>query len=133
MKERLNDFGLLILRLGFGLGMAYHGYGKVFVYHDVFVSGLTSMGFPAPALFAWLATLSEFIGGICLVLGLCTRTAAYFIACTMAVAAFTALAGKTFEEKELALAFLFASLALAFTGCGRFALDRLCCRCDAKP
>ena len=133
MKDKLMDFGLLVLRLGFGLGIAYHGYGKVFGgWMEKFISGVAEMGFPAPVFFAWAAALSEFAGGLLIAAGIFTRPAAYFVAVTMIVAAFGRHGADPFEKKELALAFLFASLALALTGPGRFSLGCLCCRCEEK-
>src|SRR3989338_5873123 len=88
-KECMTDIGLLWLRVLTGLGMAYHGYGKVFGGSmDKMTEGVAAMGFPAPEFFAWAAALSEFAGGILLVLGLFTRPAALFILITMAVAVF---------------------------------------------
>jgi len=133
MKDKLRDFGLLVLRLGFGLGIAYHGYGKVFGgWMEKFIGGVAEMGFPAPAFFAWAAALSEFAGGLLLAAGLFTRPAAYFVAVTMAVAAFGRHGADPFEKKELALAFLFASLAIALTGPGRYSLRCLFCKCEEK-
>jgi len=126
MKEAVPGLGLLILRLAFGLGIARHGYGKVFE------GGATSMvetvgklGFPAPLLFAWAAALSEFAGGLLVALGLATRVAALFIAATMGTAAFVFHAQDPLARKELALAYLASSLALLCTGPGPFSLDRL--------
>lgn len=129
MKERLVDFGLLLLRLGFGFGIAYHGYGKVFGgWMEKFTAGVASMGFPAPAFFAWMAALGEFAGGLMIAAGLFTRLNAYWVACVMGVAAFVRLGADPFDKKELALCYLVVSLALALTGGGRFALERLCCK-----
>ncbi len=133
MSDKLRDFGLLVLRLGFGLGIAYHGYGKIFGGRmEKFIGGVAELGFPAPEFFAWAAASSEFAGGLLIAAGLFTRPAAYFVAVTMLVAAFGRHAADPFERKELALAFLFASLAIALTGPGRFALDCLFCRCKEK-
>ena len=83
------DEGLFLLRLGFGLGIAYHGYGKIFGgYMGKFAMGVAALGIPFPEFFAWAAALSEFVGGLLLVLGLLTRPAAFFIMSTMLVAVF---------------------------------------------
>ena len=127
MNRSLTDWGLLWLRIFVGLGMAYHGYGKIFGgYQHMLADGLTSMGFPAPTLFAWLASLSEFAGGILLMLGLFTRPVAFFIAFTMAIAAFMAHANDPLEKKEMALAYLVTSVALMLTGAGKFSIDQRC-------
>lgn len=117
------DAGLLVLRLMAGLSMAFaHGLSKV---KDpaMVVKGADSLGFPAPTLFGWAAALSEFLGGILLAVGLFTRPAGFFVACTMATAAFMAHARDPFARKEMALLYLAISVALLLTGSGRFGLD----------
>ncbi len=117
------DTGLLILRVAFGAGMVYHGYGKVTGDLSKFAEGVAALGFPLPLFFAWAAALSEFLGGLFLMAGLLTRPSAAFIAFTMAVAAFGRHAADPFQKKELALAYLFAALCLIFTGPGRHSAD----------
>jgi putative oxidoreductase len=125
------DLGLLWLRLMMGLGMAYHGYGKVFGgYMPKVIEGVGGLGFPAPTFFAWAASLSELVGGLLIALGLGTRIAAFFVAFTMAVAAFRAHANDPFQVKELALAYLVISIAFMLTGPGAYSLDRRLCRKD---
>ena len=124
MKEVLRNGGLLWLRALAGTGIAYHGYGKVFGGHlGQFSEGVAAMGFPMPEFFAWAAALSEFAGGICLVLGLGTRIAAAFVFATMSVAVFKAHAADPFKVKELALAYWTMSGALAFLGGGCWSVD----------
>lgn len=109
-----------------GLGMAYHGYGKIFGGNiEGFAEGVAALGFPAPLLFAWLAALAEFLGGIFIALGLLTRPAASIVFITMGVAAFMRHGADPFKVKELALLYLVMSGALIFTGSGKFGLDNL--------
>jgi putative oxidoreductase len=120
----LADAGLLVLRLFTGLSLAFaHGLGKL-PPSAGFVETVGEMGFPVPVFFAWCAALAEFGGGLCLALGLLTRPAAFFVAFTMAVAAFVRQAGDPFTDKEKALLFLVIALALLLTGSGRYGLDR---------
>lgn len=122
--SRATDLGLLILRLGVGLSLAFaHGLGKL-PPKPGFVDGVAEMGFPLPALFAWAAGLSEFVGGLLLALGLLTRPAAFFVACTMAVAFFIRHGDDPFADAEKALVYLVVALALMVAGAGRYALDR---------
>ena len=126
LEECKADIGLLWLRLFTGLGIATHGYGKVFGGHmDKMVEGVAAMGFPAPGFFAWAAALSEFAGGILLALGLFTCPAALFIFITMAVAVFIKHGGDPLKVKELALAYLVASGAIKLLGPGKFSLDNI--------
>lgn len=125
-QSTLMDAGLLWIRVLTGCGMAYHGYGKIFLKGlDGFTQGVAAMGFPFPAFFAWGAALSEFLGGICLALGFFPNIAAFFIFSTMTVAAFVAHASDPFKAKELALAYWAVSGMLILTGGGRFSLSNL--------
>ena len=126
MKDAFLNFGLLWLRLLTGAGIGYHGYQKLFQSDmSQLIAGVGKMGFPHPEIFAWAAALSEFLGGILIALGLFTRTAALFVFCTMAVAAFVALAKDPLQAKELALAYLTISGALVFMGGGGLSFDAI--------
>ncbi len=126
MKDGLPAAGLLVLRLAFGLGLARHGYDKVFAGRAMdLVPELARLGLPLPVVFAWAAALSEFAGGLLLALGLATRAAAAFAAATMATAAFVHHAADPLAAKELALAYLAVSVAVLLTGPGPLSLDRL--------
>ena len=126
MKDRLASFGLLWMRLLMGIGIASHGYQKIFGGHlDHFAQGVAAMGFPVPMAFAWAAALSEFAGGICIALGLGTRIAAAAGFTTMSVAVFKHHAADPFKVKELALAYWTMAGALIMTGAGLYSIDTL--------
>lgn len=127
-RAQLTAFGLLWLRVMVGLGMAYHGYGKVFGGNVArLAEGVAAWGWPLPGFFAWCAALSEFAGGIALVLGLATRVAAGFVAFTMLVAVFVAHGADPFQRKELALAYLTLAVASLCLGGGKWSLDAWLC------
>jgi putative oxidoreductase len=141
------DVALLILRLTGLLLSLGHGWGKVASLSSGgggrFVQAVADLGFPLPGLFAWAAALAEFLGGLCVALGLGTRVAAGFAAFTMAVAAFlrhrahahllgwagltspSEEALKAWGNPELSLVYLAIFLAIALLGAGRLALDPL--------
>src|SRR5512145_2088681 len=82
----------LPIRLALGVVMIAHGAQKVLGSFDgpgftTFIGGNTPFSFMRPAWF-WLgaAALSELIGCLLVALGLLTRVAAFFIACTMLTA-----------------------------------------------
>ena len=124
-SERGKDLGLLVLRVGFGLGMIYHGWGKVAGGAEGVIAFASSAGFPLPTFFGWAAALSEFAGGLGLLLGLLARPSALFITCTMGTAAFVRHWSDPFGQKELALTYLFASLCVLVAGAGFYSLDRV--------
>ncbi|MBS1911095.1 MAG: DoxX family protein [Bacteroidetes bacterium] len=117
-----------LLRLWVGIMLITHGTGKVMGGMEKFTAGVTKLGFPAPEAFAWAAALSEFAGGIALVLGLGTRVACIFICCTMFVAAFVQNAGKPFSQQELAVTYLVLAIVIFIAGPGRYSIDALLTR-----
>lgn len=122
------ELGWLIVRVTFGLALATHGYAKLFG-DGPGIAGFAEravapMGFPAPMLFAYLAALSELVGGLLIALGLLTPLAALTTAVTMAVAAFRHISGgDPFKVYELAVIYLALSIAAILKGGGRYALD----------
>jgi putative oxidoreductase len=134
MKDALSAAGLLWLRVLMGVGIALHGYGKIFGGGmDGYAQMVGKLGFPAPTLFAWLSALAEFAGGILVALGLGTRVAAAFVFVNMTVAAFHAHSGDPLKVKELALAYWTIAGAIVLLGGGRLSLDCLFCkRCERE-
>jgi putative oxidoreductase len=127
LKAMLNqpDLGLLLFRVFVGAAMAFaHGLGKL-PPSEQLIQGVQGMGFPLPVVFAWAAALSEFLGGVLIVLGLFTRHSAAFLGFTMAVAAFVVHGADPFNVKEMALLYLAACVLLLFSGAGKYSLDRL--------
>ena len=78
-----------------------------------------------PAVLAYIAVWTEFLGGFALLAGLLTRWAALGLTAVMLYAALVHHAGDPFRDKELALTFATGCLALAFLGPGPLSLDRL--------
>jgi putative oxidoreductase len=89
------------------------------------VGWLGSMGLPAPLLFAWLAGLAEFAGGLLLALGLLTRPVALVLVVHFAAVVLMAHAGDALGDRELGLLFGTIALAFVFTGPGRYSADAL--------
>ena len=117
------DIGLLFLRIGMGLFIAFgHGLSK-FPISEGFIQGVGELGFPFPAFFAWSAALSEFVGGIFIAIGLLTRPAAFFVTFTMLVAGFLRHADDPFSVKEKTFLFAFIAIFLLLVGPGRYSVD----------
>ena len=145
MRRGADDLALLLMRLGFGLGMALaHGWPKVhaLVAGDMsFPQGVEKLGLPYPLASAWISALVELVGGACIALGLFTRPFAGLNAFNMGVAAFLRhhahhqLMGvmglrafpedvlKAWGRPELALLYLLGFTALLLMGAGAFGLD----------
>jgi putative oxidoreductase len=125
MTSKLNDLGLLIMRMSFGLIMlAAHGYPKLIKllsgdeikFFDPFGIGST---------FSFiLAVGAEFIGAALLTLGIFTRFSSLSLAITMFVAAFIYHADDPFKVQEKAILFFAAYIILFITGPGKYSLQK---------
>ena len=94
--------GLALLRIFAGVALAFaHGFGKI-PPGEGLITRVGEFGFPVPVVFAWVAGLSEFLGGIFLALGFLTRISSFFIACTMLVALIGVHGADPFNRQELA-------------------------------
>ena len=135
MSKSLNNlqpWGAFFLRLVLGVAMVYNGYDKVIPhggFHGSAFSALdhhshyvASLGLPY--WLGYVSALTEFIGGILIILGLLTRFAAFLIACNMLVAIVMVTRHHGYSGSEYALALLVISLMLLFYGAGACALDR---------
>ncbi|GHF40641.1 MULTISPECIES: DoxX family protein [Streptomyces] len=128
------DWGLLLIRLTFGLLMAAHGSQKLF---GLFggkgltgtAKGFEFLGYHPGKVFAVIGGLSEFLGGLGLALGLLTPLAAAALIGVMinAMATVTAAHGlwDTDGGVEYGLCIAVVALAVAAIGPGRLAVDRL--------
>jgi putative oxidoreductase len=120
--------GLLIIRVITGVALMYHGWGKI---QKPF--SWMPPDAPVPGFLQALAALSEFGGGLALVIGLLTPIAAFGIACTMAFAVFAVhvKSGDPFvatsggPSYELAAVYLGIALLVILAGPGKYSLDAM--------
>ena len=123
--SKLPDLGRAGIRVFAGLTLALaHGLGKL-PPSEGFVEDVADMGFPAPGFFAWMAALTEFVGGLLLAAGLLTRPVSLFVVINMAVAGFLSQAGDPYELREKAFLFGFVALMYLLAGAGRYSADAL--------
>lgn len=127
-------FGLLVLRIVLGLTVAAHGAQKLFGWFSGpgipgFSSMLSHLGIRPQRLWAVMAGLAEFLGGLLVALGLLTPVAALVVCGTMLVAILAAHSTKGFWNHnggiEFPLTILAAMLALSLTGPGAYSLDQM--------
>ena len=136
-----SDAAPTILRLALGAVFFAHGAQKVLGWWGGYgfsgtLHGLEGTGIPA--VFAFLAIVAEFFGGIGLILGLLGRVAAFGIACVMVVAIAKVhlvngffmnwvgrQKGEGFEFHVLVLAM---TAAIMIAGSGAWSVDRMLSR-----
>lgn len=96
--NKYQDEGLLVMRVGLGLMfMIVHGWPKLLAGPEGWAkvgSAMPNFGVVAFSQgWGFMATLSQFVGGFCLVMGWMFRPAVAFLAITMLVAAYDHLSG----------------------------------------
>jgi putative oxidoreductase len=123
--SRRVSVAILLLRLVVGGAFILHGWGKI----------QTPFGWmppeaPVPGILQFLAALSEFGGGIALILGLLTPLASLGLTATMAVAVFFHVSkGDAFiQGYELAAVYLVCSIFFLLVGPGKFSVDAIIAR-----
>ncbi|MFV0345086.1 MAG: DoxX family protein [Bacteroidales bacterium] len=124
----MNNIGLLLLRVSVGVMMLLHGIAKLI--HGVgFIEGmLTGMGMPA--FFAWGVYVGEVVAPLMLIVGYRTRIGGAVMAFNCLVAIMMAHSSNLFAmgehgglANELIFLYFFISLALLFTGGGKYAVS----------
>lgn len=122
------DAGIAVLRIVGGLALAFfHGIGKV-PPTEGFIGMVGGLGFPSPLLFAWLAGIAEFFGGILLALGLITRPTALLVVVHFFFVMLVAHSGDPLADRELPIIFCAIATTILLTGPGRYSLDELLAR-----
>ncbi len=123
---------ILLVRLSVGLLFFESGRGKLFFKLEELGDYFVQLGIPLPHLNAAFVSSIEFLGGICLVLGVLTRVVAVPLAFTMLVAILTAQIGKVHTVgdflylPEVLLLVIF--VWLVFSGPGKVSIDHFLVR-----
>jgi putative oxidoreductase len=123
------DIGLLIMRIGLGLMFIFfHGWAKITGGPERWEkvgAAIGNFGIDlAPQFWGFMAAVSEFGGGLCLILGLLFRPATALMLITMIVAASSHIAkGQGIQGASHAIEVGFAILGLLVIGPGKFSLD----------
>ena len=132
--ESDSGLSLLILRITIATVFMAHGSQKLFSWFGGYgLEGtgqwMVSIGLAPGYLMALLAGSGEFFGGLLLLFGLLTRASSLVLAITMFVAIFSVHFANGFfmsaNGYEFAFVLLGASVALMFSGAGRYSLDAL--------
>lgn len=126
IKKRI-DIGILILRCFVGFRLIYGVLDNIISWDHMiaFTQFLDHHGFIFPSTMAFLSVYTQFICGILVLLGYYTRTAGLILTFNFLIAlVFVHLqSGDSIEAMTPAMAMLFGSLTLVFTGADRISLD----------
>jgi putative oxidoreductase len=125
--DRWFDVGMLVLRLGFGLGfLVYHGWAKIVGGPERWAavgSAVSHIGIHfGHTFFGFMAAVAEAVGGVCVAAGFLFRPAAILIAITMLMATTQHLVtgrgtpGHSFKN-------LWVAVGIALIGPGRYSVD----------
>jgi putative oxidoreductase len=130
--QKLDPFALLVLRVGIGCILIPHGAQKLFGWFgglgfEKFVALFDRLGYKPAIVWLTLVALTEFVGGILLVLGLFTCAAALALVIFMIVAVhFTSAKGFFWTQQglEYSLLILLVGVFFLIRGGGEYSLDR---------
>ena len=120
--------GLLILRIGLGVMFLIHGGPKLFGGPEKWgkigmAMANLGIGF-MPTFWGFMAAISEFFGGICLILGLFFRPACILLTLTMIVAALSHFGrGEGLGGASHAIEVGIVFLSFILIGAGKYSLD----------
>lgn len=124
--EKLKGVSKLLLRLVVGGIFVYAGWMKL--QNPAMVQGmLTSMNFPLPVVMAWVLSLSEFIFGILVVLGVFTAASTLPLMFAMLVAFLTVHIkdGLTNPMTQYVMLIFASLLTLCASGAGKYSVDAM--------
>ena len=134
------DFGLLLIRITLALVFIYHGWDKVMNIEGTinFFRAIGLAGFIVPTsdflnfkgpgatteiiFWPYIVAYVELLGGILILLGIRVREVALLFVITMIIAIWKVHMNDGFKGMEFQLTLLLASLAILFTGAGKYGL-----------
>ena len=134
---KLQPYALMMLRLAVGFSMVYHSWGKVYpsdgLQHAIqhghllasfehFNDFVASLGLPR--WLGYVSTVTEFFGGLFLILGLLSRFWAFMVAGNMVVALITVNRHHGYAGSEYTLAIIVMAFMIFTAGSGALSLDR---------
>jgi putative oxidoreductase len=129
IRYQKNDMGALVLRIGIGGPMLFHGINKLFYGTEQVAMVLENVGIPV--FFSFGVLLAEVIAPVMLILGFKVRLAAFLIAVDMFMATLLVHSTELFEVSniggwmvELNALYFFGALAILFFGSGKFAVTK---------
>ncbi len=126
LRRYFPEWAAILLRVALGAVFMTYGWEKLTGPLGTPLGfNIESWGWPYPVFWAWAVALTEFFGGLFILVGLFTRFAAAFIAGVMGVAILKVkFAGGFVGGFEFDFALLMIAIALVLSGGGRVSVDR---------
>jgi putative oxidoreductase len=120
------DLGILLFRMFLSIRIIYGVIDNVLSWSRMieFSKFLEVNKFPYPMFSALLSVYAQLLAGLFILAGWKTRFASLILVINFMVAIFTVHRKDSFEAMTPALAMLFGSVLLLFTGPGRYGLER---------
>src|SRR5947209_2649822 len=122
----------MLVRIVLGIAMVYHGYSKVVPaggFHGDHMSAVNHwahvvQGMGLPRWLGYVSALTEFVGGIFLILGLLTRFCAFLVTINLLVATLMVNIHRGYSGSEYSVALAAMAFLVLVAGPGKAALDR---------
>jgi putative oxidoreductase len=123
--SKLQPYATIFIRLAFGFHLIQYSYEDVFnlTAGSSNKEWLGGMGVPLPYLMGWVYILTEFIGGIAIIIGFKTKWFALPLIINFIVALLLVHLGKSYKESFEAIHMLAVSLFFLFNGSGKLSID----------
>lgn len=122
-----SDWIILAIRLVFGTLLLVHGIQKIMSYDELSTSFADPVGLGSK-LSLQLVIFAEFFCSLGVISGLLFRLALIPMIFAMCVAAFVAMKGMPWGQRELPVSYLLVFIILFVSGPGRLSFDALICR-----
>jgi putative oxidoreductase len=126
---KYNNTALLLLRIGIGIMMMMHGYPKLAGGMEKWEKLGTSIDVIgihwAPALWGFLAAITESVGGLFMLIGLFFRPTMFMLLFTMCIATAKHLTGgDSIMDASHAIELAILCLSLFIIGPGKYSIDK---------
>lgn len=124
---QLQLYAPIFIRLAFGFHLVQYTVGDVFE----LTAGsnneewLKSMGVPFPYFMGWVYIVTEFFGGLCLMIGFQVRVIAVLLLINFIIAYSLVHLGQPYLKSFEAIQMIAVSLFLIFNGAGKISVDNL--------
>ena len=123
-SEGTYNTSLLVLRLGIGVLLAYHGYEKVMNFNGEENISMNFLGM-GTTVSQSLIIIVELAGGVLVAIGLCTRLAAIPVVLWLMFVLLKSFGGDIFGSGEKVALLLIGFITLLIAGAGQYSIDKL--------